>query len=448
MKGKCDKMNGSSKDFIEGFEDTYMFLSADNALSSSTVLTAINYLQNLKKDYLATFRSLAPSEEAGLYIDDTANTDNSLESLVQVTMCGIRLNPSLSSKTMQAIVPASFCTGPNVAAPSSSSTLPSTTFVTTGDSSFKRKNQFLSDTVAKKKGNQKVNIGALEDMQVSNLYDFWNWIERNQYFSQPMKENSLSDLQFLDGMCGDQAKLNISVKTENIVTEDDDEDEQEKQEQEEAEEEKNDMLATERMSFYYQRLLSSIVVGYAEETALCFQAEYSKSSAECSLGQNDLKKLKKCSSKSYQKKKNTLFDRIDLNWMTLQQKTTATLGVSGILSQDMITYENGIDVSEEIAETEGEFDRIHGCLRSMIAEVSELELDINRRLAALRTAMGYGTVGPFKCKVEAELRKAREHEKSLLAKWHKYQKKYSILTEATTMIIKVEEKNNFVELPW
>lgn len=308
-------------------------------------------------------------------------------------------------------------------------------------------------------------------MPIINLHDFWKWFESNQYFVQSLKEHSLDDLQFLPNNIDSKDHLDIyrieesrqqqclqddafNSKSRNIIFSKDDEE--------------KSVFTNQCLDFYYQRLVGAILIGHQSDRKLDNDNNNQNYSDKCSSSsggminhiqsKNSNKKIENSNEENFDYlKKDSLQSPglIDISWMSLQHRTTAILGISGILSPDMIRYENGIDVIEVAAEFSGdfEFDAISSELRIASVELSKVELTVNHRLAELRKNISCCESGD-KFKGDKELRSLREYEKSLYTKWQKYQKKnYNILTVADHNIglphsSGLGNEVAFEEIPW
>ena len=113
----------------------------------------------------------------------------------------------------------------------------------------------------------------------------------------------------------------------------------------------------------------------------------------------------------------------DMSWMSLSHKTNGILGICGIIENVMVKYdEHGEDIFQKKARKEGPYDQINASLRGMLRQVREVDHEVNQKIASLWHNIS-NTKGVMGIKNESELRKHREHEKSMYIKWEKYLKK-------------------------
>ena len=445
----------TSNRLYDDFDHVFEFLekSTDDSMSEENVSSAIGYLLDLRKEFLTQAISKDVAEEFPVG-DTTYDEPIKVERQAGVNFVGMRL-PVNSRKSMVAIVPASF--------PTSGFSIPSITgSVSAPDTLGNPKRKFdWGQSGRNKRGNRKITSnsfsnyltphkGALEDMPITNLFDFWSWVEYQDFFCQPLKESLLNDLHIKSASSGEVG--GSYAHEESKTTED------------------STCLSsmsdtcwedTEIIPFYYQRLLGCLVLnGTSWSQSKIYESMY------CTNDQENLwmyepgkaEVLDGSFAKFPMLPNDHKLDQsevhvMDVSRIPLKVKTTAVLGMCGILKKDMIYFENGVDEAEKKAERNVNSDEISGGLRQLITDSAQIEGEIVSRVANMRENISSGfQLGSNKN--DGDIRKQKEYERSTYTKWHKCLQRHNFdgvsgsVKKHSNMSTLAISTPSFAELPW
>ena len=352
--------------------------------------------------------------------------------------------------------------------------------------------------------------GSLEDMEIANLFDYWSWIEYQEIFNSSLRADSINELQFRPLFADTKLhqielpgakKKHIYLPPYHVNLKDSEyhnggkgspskgsgapegKADAEKNESEIGHEDSghnlyreidgmssNDQANANSLPFYYQRLLNSLILtderdvksGVFKDLETTENYEVRGCTDQSEFLFSELLKESNTHTSSFIMENETNVSQeinagvFDMSWMSLSHKTNGILGICGIIENVMVKYdEHGEDIFQKKARKEGPYDQINASLRGMLRQVREVDHEVNQKIASLWHNIS-NTKGVMGIKNESELRKHREHEKSMYIKWEKYLKKKgmeSFLTRSgaaslSLMAAPAQEQGAYAELPW
>ena len=503
-------MSVTSTSIEDGILDDQIALLRNNvhqktSFGAKEIADTIEKLKNIKYEYERLVGPPHNENNAFDGIDDNGNSSsghfddylNQVECQVNVTFVGLGIPSSQNLKKKLAVVPHQFQlrgkSQVGAGFEQNNSTIASTESLAQGTKRKLDQNGTAKRAMRKISSNSFSNCltpykGPLEDMQITNLFDYWSWIEYQDIFNPSLKAESINELQFRplvadvklpkivlpgsnkdyvnlppyydnlkgteyykcgsrsatttdsDSNCTSGIASHYTVQTEENEYKVGNKDHDSIDHNENTVSNSHGQTNADNLPFYYQRLLSSLIMidekDAKDEASEDFSTVEEDKARECakmcqfwpSVPPAEI--VEDAFSLLIHNDARTSDEvkagSLDTSEISVSQKTNGILGACRIIESKMIKYdERGVDILQERAQKERLDDQINVSLREMLREVKTLDYVVNDKIAHLRRNI-FENKGVMGIKNDGELRKHREFEKSVYIKWEKYLKKVGL----------------------